>query len=205
MRFYLSSFKLGEQSHLLVDLYGNERPLGYIANALDHVTDTAWLEDLIASDMGALRSVGLQAQRLDLREFFGSAGKLRAATEGLSGLWVSGGNVFVLRQAMNLSGLDEFLRGPSVPDDFTYGGYSAGCCVLSPSLKPYAIVDDSDVKPYPQISEILWDGLGILDFAFMPHFQSNHSESDLIEKEIEFCVENNIAYRTFQDGDVLLL
>ena len=45
----------------------------------------------------------------------------------------------------------------------------------------------------------------MLDFAYMPHFQSNHSEANLIEAEIAFCIENKIAYRTFRDGDVLVI
>lgn len=205
MRFYLSSFKLGNESHRLADLYGDERPIGYFANALDHIADRAWLDQWIDSDVQGLIEAGLVVQKMDLRDFFPGAAKFEQAATGMSGVWLSGGNVFVLRQAMRLSGFDDFVCSPDASDQFVYGGYSAACCVLSPSLKAYSIVDDPNVRPYPEISDVVWDGLGVLDFAFMPHFRSTHSESALVEKEIEYCVENDIPYRAFRDGEVLVL
>lgn len=205
MRFYLSSFKLGSQSDLLGKLYGSQYPVGYIANALDHVSDREWHADRVASDMAGLENLGLNVQRLDLRDFFDAEAQIEEAVSNLSGIWISGGNVFVLRQAMQLSGLDSLVVSGRVHSEFVYGGYSAGCCVLSPSLRPYSNVDDPRVLPYAEITETLWDGLGILDFAFMPHFQSEHPESLLIEKEIEYCDEQSIRYRTFRDGDVLVI
>ncbi len=205
MRFYLSSFKLGEQSHLLAELYGNAKPVAYIANALDHVKDKAWFEQWVSKDIGELSSAGLRVERLDLREFFNDECSIRKAVANYSGVWCSGGNVFVLRQAMRLSGFDELMIGKDLSEEFTYGGYSAGCCVLSPTLKPYALVDDPDVYHYSRENETIWDGLGILDFAFMPHFQSDHSESALIDREIAYCEANGISYRAFRDGEVLIL
>jgi dipeptidase E len=205
MRYYLSSFKLGAGAELLPSLYEVGRPVAYISNALDHVSDKAWLDRWIASDMSELKTAGVQPERLDLREYFGADGEIERVLADYSGVWLSGGNVFVLRQAMRLSGLDRFVRGGRARVDFTYGGYSAACCVLSPSLEPFARVDDPTVRPYAEANEPIWDGLGVLDFAFMPHFRSNHSESSLIEAEVAFCVENDLAYRTFRDGEVLII
>jgi dipeptidase E len=205
MRYYLSSFKLGAGAELLRSLYDVSRPVAYISNALDHVTDNTWLERWIATDLRELEAAGVQAQRLDLRAYFGRDSELERALAEYSGVWLSGGNVFVLRQAMRLSGLDRFICSAGGRSDFTYGGYSAACCVLSPTLKPFARVDDPQVRPYPESIETIWAGLGLLDFAFMPHFQSNHSESSLIEAEVAFCIENDLAYRTFRDGDVLVI
>jgi dipeptidase E len=203
MRFYLSSFKAGERSSLLPFLYGGG-PVGYVANALDHVSDQNWLNDWIASDIEGLAEIGVQAQRFDLRDFFAPNADIGPVVSALSGIWISGGNVFVLRQAMKLSGLDAFLIGESESSQFVYGGYSAAACVLAPSLKPYALVDDPEVHPYPQSQTTIWEGLGVLDFAFMPHFQSQHSESELIDKEIAYCEEHGVAYRVFRDGEVLI-
>ena len=204
MRYYLSSFKLGSGSQLLQSFY-EVGPVAYITNALDHVSDKAWLDRWVASDMTELKAAGLQPKRFDLREYFGADGEIERALADYSGVWLSGGNVFVLRQAMRLSGLDRFVCGGRARVDFTYGGYSAACCVLSPSLEPFARVDDPTVRPYAEAKETIWGGLGVLEFAFMPHFRSNHSESSLIEAEVAFCVENDIAYRTFRDGEVLII
>lgn len=181
MRLYLSSFKVGEQSEQLSSLYGNRQPVGYCANALDHISDKRWLAEWAATDMAELAHLGLQVRLLDLRDYFScEEHDICETISQMSGLWCSGGNVFVLRQAMRLSGLDVCLRNGQLPEDFVYGGYSAGSCVLSPTLRLYAEVDDSEERPYPQMQETLWEGLGLIDFAFMPHFRSRHSESKLI-------------------------
>jgi dipeptidase E len=205
MRYYLSSFKLGAGAELLSSLYDASRPVAYICNALDHVSDKAWLDQWIATDLSELSAAGVHAERLDLRECFDGDREIERALADHSGVWISGGNVFVLRQAMRLSGLDRFICGGRGRADFTYGGYSAACCVLSPTLRPFARVDDPTARPYAEAVETIWDGLGVLDFAFMPHFQSNHSESDLTEAEVAFCLENELAYRTFRDGEVLVI
>ena len=204
MRFYLSSFKVGKQSGLLSSLYG-DGPVGYVANALDHVSDEKWLNDWIAADIGQLAEAGVRAQLFDLREFFAANADIGSAVSALGGIWISGGNVFVLRQAMKLSGLDTFLLSDGVSSRFVYGGYSAAACVLSPSLRPYALVDDPDIHPYPQSQTTIWEGLGVLDFAFMPHFESQHPESELIDKEVAYCQEHGIPYQTFRDGEVLIV
>jgi dipeptidase E len=204
MRLYLSSFKIGEHFDSLSSMYGDSQ-IGYVANALDHVSDCTWLENWIKSDIEQLTSLGLRTRRLDLRDFFASDMEIGPVISELGGIWISGGNVFVLRQAMKLSGLDAWLLSARVPEGFVYGGYSAACCVLAPSLNAYAIVDDPSVHPYEQNAKTIWDGLGLLDFAFMPHFQSQHPESRLIDQEIAYCEEHGIAYRTFRDGEVLIL
>ena len=190
---------------MLASLYDSRRPVAYIANALDHVSNQAWLDEWMAADLNELNVAGVRAERLDLRDYFAGGQEIGRALKRFGGVWLSGGNVFVLRQAMRLSGFDRYLHANRERSDFTYGGYSAGCCVLSPTLRPYARVDDPHARPYAQAVEIIWDGLGVLDFAYMPHYQSNHSESSLIEAEIAFCVENKIAYRTFRDGEVLVI
>ena len=205
MRFYLSSSKLGEKAPLLAELYGNDRPVAYIANALDHAADKGWLEAWIADEIQELNGAGLRAEHVDLRDFFQKGTDFRDVAAKYSGVWMSGGNVFVLRQAMTLSGLDAFILENQKSDNFTYGGYSAACCVLSPSLKAFAIADDPSVLPYPEITEMIWDGLGILDFAFMPHYQPEHPDWALFQKEVAICSANNMPYRTFRDGEVLVL
>jgi len=205
MRLYLSSFKLGQHVDKLLSLYGKDRSVGYIANALNHVSDKHWLSDWVSGDIELLTDAGLDVRPLDLRDYFSPNRDIADVISDLGGIWISGGNVFVLRQAMKLSGLDAYLLDGQQTKDLVYGAYSAGCCVLSPTLAPYARVDDPGIHPYPEIQTTLWDGLDILDFAFMPHFQSQHSESDLIDKGIAYCVDRKIPYRAFRDGEVLVL
>jgi dipeptidase E len=79
MRYHLSSFKLGAGAKLLPALYEVDRPVAYISNALDHVTDKAWLDQWIASDISELKGAGVRAERLDLREYFGRDNEIERA------------------------------------------------------------------------------------------------------------------------------
>jgi dipeptidase E len=106
------------------------------------VSDNAWLDQWIAAYSNELKAVGVPAERFDLRSCFAADRDIERALEQFSGVWMSGGNVFVLRQAMRLSGFDRYIRDSRGRVDFTYGGYSAACCVLSPTLTPFAKVDD---------------------------------------------------------------
>ncbi len=205
MKFYLSSFKLGNQAHRLTEMV-RAGTIGYIPNATDFSTaDPERVSQHMKTDIKSLNNISLDVKIIDLKNFFGYSDNLYNQLKKLAGVWVSGGNVFVLRQAMKLSGLDEILIKNNFDENFVYDGYSAGCCVLSPSLKPYQIVDDATDLPYSEQAQTIWDGLGILDFAFMPHFNSDHLESSNISKEIEYCRSNNISYRCFSDGEVLIL
>ncbi|WP_407405591.1 hypothetical protein [Chryseobacterium sp.] len=46
--------------------------------------------------------------------------------------------------------------------------------------------------------------MGVVQFAFLPHYQSDHEESELIDKEVERCMENNWKFKTLKDGEVLI-
>ncbi|MBA3683123.1 MAG: Type 1 glutamine amidotransferase-like domain-containing protein [Bacteroidetes bacterium] len=123
----------------------------------------------------------------------------------LGAVWVSGGNTFVLRQAMKLSGFDKIIHELVKRNDFLYGGYSAGTCVLCNSLKALAIVDKPNEFPYPAITETIWEGLGLFEDIILPHYNSDHHESADIDKTIIYCKENNIAYKTLRDGEVIII
>ncbi|PWQ93479.1 Type 1 glutamine amidotransferase-like domain-containing protein [Leucothrix arctica] len=180
--------------------------MGYIPNATDFtVADLEQVKSHRVSDVEDLEKLGLAVKVVDLKQYFDSDPKeLEGLVSSLSGLWVSGGNVFILRQAMMLSGLDQLIIEKSKDPVFVYGGYSAGCCVLSKSLKSYQYASDANDTPYSGISTANWDGLGLINFAFMPHFQSDHSESEAIDKEIAYCNANGISYKPVKDGDVLI-
>jgi dipeptidase E len=58
--------------------------------------------------------------------------------------------------------------------------------------------------PYDGLDAVIWEGLGLVDFAFMPHWDSDHPESAAIERGIEYCREDGIKYRAVRDGEVLV-
>lgn len=140
---------------------------------------------------------------VNLKNYFGKQSKLKNKLTELEAVFISGGNVFVLRQAMKLSGLDEILKD-FLNTNFLYAGYSAAGCILSPNLKGMELVDPLDT-PYDEQKEILWDGLGLIDFHFIPHWNSNHPESVNINKVINYCKKNKITYKTIRDGEVIII
>ena len=206
MKFYLSSYKLGDDPKKLTALFTDNKSVGYVPNALDFTKADAERKKLhIERDMQSLEQIGLHPVLLDLKEYFGKKEAFQIRLSELGGVFVSGGNTFILRQAMKLSGLDNILMNNEVSKNFVYAGYSAAGCVLSPTLKSYSIVDDATDLPYAEQRETIWEGLGLIDFAFLPHFDSNHPESGGIQKEVAYCDDHGILYKTLRDGEVIVI
>ena len=202
MKFYLSSYKIGRETEKLKEL-AHEKKIGFIPNALDYVEPKARLESN-EKNIKILSDLGINVEMLDLHDYFGKKEELKKKINHLGGVWIRGGNTFVLRQAMKLSGFDEIIKNID-RDDFLYSGYSAGICILAPSLKALQRVDKPDIMPYEELKEIVWDGLGILDYIILPHYKSDHPESADIDKEVEFCKRNNIPFKTLRDGEVIII
>jgi dipeptidase E len=202
MKFYLSSYKVGSETEKLKSLVPTGKKLGFVPNALDYVNEEARRESN-EQNIKDLTVLGIEVEMLDLQDYFNKRDELKKKINELGGIWVRGGNVFVLRQAMKLSGLDEILVGMD-KEDFFYGGYSAGGCVLSPDFRGWLeLVDDPKVVPYKE-SKVIWDGLGLIGYAFVPHYRSDHPESEAIEKVVEYCIANKILFKALRDGEVVI-
>jgi dipeptidase E len=207
MKLYLSSYKLGDKGEKLKQLLENtNHRCAYISNALDYSTDFERRGKHEASDMLYLTELGLKVELLDLRKYFNKQDLLEKKLSEYAMVWVSGGNTFVLRQAMKLSGFDNIiLKLNKEKSDFVYAGYSAGICVLSPSLKGIEIVDPEDIGPYYQKLGTIWAGLGIIDFVPLVHYKSDHPESADADIEEQFYIDNKVKYESLRDGDVIII
>ena len=131
--------------------------MGYIPNAMDGYSAPEG-QDIHARNLSELQTLGCDVEILDLREYFGQSEALAEKIATLRGVWVRGGNTFVLRQAMKLSGFDRIIQTLE-RDDFVYGGYSAGVCVLAPWLDGLQLVDNPEMFPYPECDQTIWEGL----------------------------------------------
>ena len=136
MKFYLSSFMFGSETEKLKTLLPPAGKIGHINNAND-VTEitTKKIPELQSQEIEQLNHLGFNAAPLNLRDYFNEEEKLKERLSNLDGVWVSGGNTFVLRQAMKLSGFDIVFDELKSRNNFLYAGYSAGICVLCDSLK----------------------------------------------------------------------
>lgn len=142
---------------------------------------------------------------MDLRNYFGKPQELGKKLSEYGTLWVRGGNTFVLRRAFKESWMDNWLIGQKENKELVYAGYSAGVCILSPTLKGLELVDDPLVvgEGYPK--ETIWEGLGLISFAFAPHFESpGHPETEAVGKEVEYYKNAGIEYRALHDGEVII-
>ena len=206
MKFYLSSFKLGNDSKELVRMMIPNKKMGFIPNAGDYTNADIQRENEVNNkDMAELKNLGLDVQLLDLREYFSKIDELRKKISELGAVFVRGGNTFVLRQAMRLSGFDTIFTELLKRDNFVYAGYSAGICVLSGDIKVLQTVDDPNDKPYRELQDTIWEGLGYLDYIIIPHYKSFHPESALVDRLVEQCQKNSIPFKTLRDGEVILI
>ena len=203
---YLSSYRLGDNPERLVTLIGINKNIAVIPNALDFSDDVEKRNIGIQREIDDLNNLGLQTEEVDLRKYFKNQNELEQKLSKFGAAWVRGGNTFVLRRAFKQSGMDEWLIKQKNNKDFVYAGYSAGVCILSPSLKGLEIVDDPVIigEGYPK--ETIWEGLGLIDFAFAPHFESaGHPETEAVSKEVEYYKKTGEKYRTLHDGEVLII
>jgi dipeptidase E len=201
VNLYLSSYRLGDESKKLRELVSGPN-VAVIRNALDFSEDTERLEAGLVKEFADMRSLGFDPEELDLRCYFGKRSELQNRLASFDAVWVVGGNAFILRRAMSMSGLESILRENEVPEDFTYSGYSAGICAVASTLRGIDLVDPPEVVPEGYSDEVIWGGLGLVPFAIASHYKSNHPESESINKVVAYYEKRNIEYIALRDGEV---
>lgn len=206
MKFYLSSYRVGNAVERLRTLVQkNDKKTGYISNAIDFTTDLEKRRQNEKIDIDALLNLGLEVEHIDLRNYFGQEDRLNGKISEFGLIWISGGSVFVLREAMKRSGLDKIVKDMLKQEkEIIYGGYSAGVCVLAPTLKGIHLMDEPTLKPYGD-SETIWEGLGILDYLIVPHYKSDHPESKDADRVVEYMINNKLLFKVLTDGEVLII
>lgn len=205
MKLYLSSYRTGNKTDELLKWkqeHGNK--IFVIPNAVDAFTNEEKKINGIQDKCKDLEVLGFETQVLDLRNFFYKKEELLNYIKDINAFYVIGGNVFVLRTAMKLSGFDEILVELSKSDDYLYAGFSAGICVLAKDLHGIHLADPYKEDPY-NYQKTIWDGIGLIDYMPVPHFDTpNHSESSLMYDVVKYLEENNLKYKTLHDGEVLI-
>lgn len=193
MRLYLSSYRLGDHPEHLRALFGERARVAVIANALDAVPAELRAE-MVDRELEDLAGLGLNGVELDLRS--------SVDLQGYDGVWVRGGNVFVLRAAFLRSGFDLIVKAELEADSIIYAGYSAGACVLAPSLRGLELCD-----PVGEVGgEVVWDGLGLIDEAIVPHLDSpGHPETNLVRPIADLYRRTGVPHLTLRDGQALLV
>jgi dipeptidase E len=200
VRLYLSSYGLGDHSAVLSGMVRGDRCGWVISNALDAL-DAERRERETRQQIAELAKLGLSAVDLDLRLY--RPDTITDAFGEPDFVWVRGGNVFMLRAALERSGADALITSALDRDAFVYGGFSAGACVLAPSLAGLELCDPVE-DCLALYGSVPWSGLGVLDRAVVPHLASpGHPESAVLEAVARGYGEAGVQYWALQDGDVL--
>jgi dipeptidase E len=206
VRLYLSSFRMGDHPEHLAALVGEGgRRAVVIANAMDDAPADV-RRGGVQRELAALTDLGFDPVELDLRDYFGQERRLRRDLAGVALAWLRGGNVFMLRFALFRSAGDVVFGDLLAADALVYAGYSAGGCVLSSTLRGLELVDDAGAVMRIYGSQPVWDGLALLDEAFLPHYQSpGHPETAAIDLVAARYQAAGVGYRPLRDGQALLI
>lgn len=206
MRLYLSSFRLGTAPEHLVHLVGEGAHVAVVANAIDDEPSDV-REAKVRDEVRALERLGLHAEELDLRTLEGASSEVvEENLASVDGLWVRGGNVFVLRAALAFSGADEAIVRLLAADALVYAGYSAGPCVLAPSLAGLESVDDVEGPRTAYGRPALMTGLGVLDRAVVPHCGNpTHPESAACDALADAYAAAGVVHVRLRDGEALVV
>ncbi|MEV0948213.1 Type 1 glutamine amidotransferase-like domain-containing protein [Rhodococcus sp. NPDC049939] len=219
MRLFLSSYRFGADPAPLMSLVGKTGRVGVIAAAAD-----AWPRvaraSAVVSDVMPLTRLGFTVEEADLRDYIDSDGQpdVNALEERLSGfdmLWVRGGNTFVLRAQMARSGADQVIRNLLRNDSLVYAGYSAGACVMAPTLHGLDCCDDPAEVVTTCGMDPLWDGLGVLSFSIVPHYPPAGGpgaedsvpleDAAEVRRTVDALRRAGIEYRTLTDDQAIIV
>jgi dipeptidase E len=196
---------MGDQPERLVELVEPGRRAAVIANAMDDQPRDE-REEGVQRELAALSELGLEAEELDLRAFVDPPGRIAAELRRYSLVWLRGGNVFMLRYALAASGADAALVELLRRDELVYAGYSAGPCVLGPTLRGFEDVDDPAAVEKVHGSPPVWDGLGVLDYVIVPHIASpGHPETERCGALAARYRTEGVPHRTLRDGEAIVI
>ena len=198
----LASYRLGSEPHELVRLMKGGTRVAVIANAIDNRAPEERRYRL-DREMNDFADLGLEADELDLRDYFGREDELREQLSTVEAVFVRGGDVLILALAIRESGMGEILKERLAEDTLVFAGYSAGSCVLGPRLPVFEPSAPPDVPAgYP--AEAITEGLSIVPFSFAPHYGAETGGAGS-RSETDFYIENHVPFVALRDHQVLIV
>jgi len=203
MRLFLSSENLGNYPDEFLKLVGPNKRLAFVENAKDD-WDAKDRKAKVEEHLKQFKDVGFDVFELDLRDYFGKHQELTKKLSACSGVFVAGGNTFILSRAFRYSGLDKFLYDAVRKNELAYGGSSAGSIIATPSLRGSELGDHPKVTPKGYKDEIIWDGLDFVNFHVIPHYKSDWFGIEA-EAMLDYMKSHAMNYKTLMDGQVFLV
>lgn len=203
MRLFLSSYRAGDHANRLLELVPKGSKIVVVTNAGDY-KDPTEKEIKVLENLDFFKALGYKVTELDLRNFFENQKGLEEIINDADMVWLAGGNTFILRQALEKSGLDNLLVKKVRDDKLIYGGESAGAVMATPTFEGIELVDDPEIFPDGYEQKVLTKGLGFVDFAIVPHYQSPEF-GDEINAAARILDKKQIKYLALRDDQVIIL
>jgi peptidase E len=113
----------------------------------------------------------------------------------------------LLARALSYTGLDKWLIDQSRDSSIILGGESAGAMMMGPTLKHSEMEGDEDSASYVADGykkEIIWDGLGLVSFVPVPHYQSG-DYAVAIDQYIGQLDRDAISHREMTDEQAIVI
>lgn len=202
MRLFLSSYRAGKHESELKNFLDKIDKVAVITNAKDYKF-TKERQVSIEDNFNWWRSIGLKPTEIDLRPHFGTKDNEKLLSKH-NFIWLAGGNVFLLRRALSYTGLDKYFYDAVRKNEIILGGESAGAIIMGPTLK-YSEVDTNEdspnFTPAPYEKKAIWDGLHLLEFVPVPHYQTQGYIG--IEEYISNLKKENIPHKKMTDDQVI--
>lgn len=207
MKLYLSSMMIGDHpDRLLAMSGGNGARMAVVTNALDYISfeDRLTYAQTKFDPIIYFGDAGFDPSIIDLRHYFGRPSDLQRVLSRYQVVWALGGNSFLLRRAMRANGFDCIIHD-LLEEGLVYSGWSAGACVAGSSLRPIALMDEPEklAPGYPNTPPI-WEGMGLVPYAVIPHHRSAHPESDAASLATEWAKANGFDHVALRDGEVIV-
>ncbi|HEC30595.1 MAG TPA: hypothetical protein ENI66_01100 [Candidatus Yonathbacteria bacterium] len=164
MKLFLAS-SADKTVHLLKELLqdSSHKEVLLIANAADPYTD----QFLVDLDRNKFEELGYKPNSLDLRKT--TPEELQQLLEVNDILHICGGSVYYLMALIREKGFEEIITNAIKNETIIYTGTSAGAIIPSKNIRPFS--NDAEEKEY--IAKVPdHKGLGILNFAIVPHGDS---------------------------------
>ncbi|HVO86646.1 MAG TPA: Type 1 glutamine amidotransferase-like domain-containing protein [Candidatus Binatia bacterium] len=206
MRLFLSSENLGNYPEVFLNMVGKGNKLALVENAKDYV-DEPERKLKVQQHIEQFSDQGFDVEEIDLRGYFDRQDSLLEKIKEFGGVFVFGGNTFILRRAMAASGFDKVLQDLVLNGQLSYGGSSAGSCVTAKTLHGIEFGDRPQPEDVPDgypNKEIIWDGLGFVNFMVVPHYGSTWWGKEADEC-INYLKEHSLPYKILKDGQVIVI
>ena len=205
MKLYLSSQHMGSASHVLLEMIGDKKRVGVIANAID-MSDGRHRADRLQKEEARLNKLGLETEELDLREYFGDSKTLKDRLKQFGMVWVRGGNVYILVRAMEQSGFSKVASEMIRNDSLVFGGYSAATIVAAPDLLGSELIDDPHEIPFGyQEQAPPMKALGLIDHYIACHYESKQPWAKNVPDYVDYITKERKDILKLRDGEVYII